>query len=230
MSANACGTLLRFTLLIFSLAPIFGPVSAGPLHETVKSGDSGQAHALITPDLDINERDSSGMAAIHFAVFKGHIELVEMLLDNGAEVNIAVKSSRAKLRLNVPLHEFSPLHIAAHLNEPEIAGLLIALGADVNQRTDAGESPLHLAVRRGNDQLVELLIANGAHVDAKDFEDYTPLHNAAWNGRLAVVEMLVNSGADINATAYDGRTPYSCAVRKNHQNVIGYLKKLGVVE
>ncbi|MBT8435374.1 MAG: ankyrin repeat domain-containing protein [Gammaproteobacteria bacterium] len=229
MSAKARGTLLGFSLLLFSLGPVAGPVAAGPLHEAIKSGDSEQAHALITPGLDINARDSSGMAAIHFAVYGDHIELVEMLLGQGADVNIAVDSSR-DFGFFAPFRKFSPLHIAIHLNRLEIASLLIAHGVEVNQKTDDGQSALHLAVRKGTDRLVQLLIDNGADVNAKDFEEYTPLHNAAWNGHIGVVEMLVSNGADVNASAYDGYTPYRCAIRKNRTEVVAFLEKLGVVQ
>lgn len=226
-----------YPMLVFLFALVFGSsVMATPLHDAVLSGDAERVRALITPGLDINERDSSGVAAIHLAALEGHIEMLEILINNGADVNIAVNSSRTKSRFYTHLHEFTPLHIAANfhftanINSFEIAGLLIARGADVNQKSDDGQSPLHLAVRRANDRLVELLITNGADVNAKDFEDYTPLHNAAWNGRLGVVEVLVSNGANIDASAYDGRTPYFCAVRKNHQDVAAFLEKLGTVK
>ena len=221
----------RYPVLIFLFGLVFGSsVTATPLHEAVLSGDAARVQALITPNLKINERDSSGVAAIHLAVLESNIELIEILINNGADVNIAVNSSRTESRFHAHLHEFTPLHIAANfhftanLNSFEMAGLLIANGADVNQKSDDGQSPLHIAVRGGNDRLVELLIANGADVNAKDFEDYTPLHNAAWNGRLGVVEVLVSNGADINASAYDGRTPYRCATRKNHQDVTAFFE------
>ena len=237
MIVNFRVTLHRLFLLVLSLLPVIGPVDAGPLHDAVKSGDTARVRTLMTPSLDINKRDASGMAAIHLAVLEGHVELVETLIGNGADVNITVSSSRSENRFYVHLHGFAPLHLAANIHpmaadlKPlKMASLLITHGADVNRSINTGESPMHFAVRRGNDPLVKMLIANGADVNAKDFEDYTPLHNAAWNGHLSVVELLVNSGADVHAIAYDGRTPYYCAARRNHQHVTAFLEKLGVVK
>ena len=237
MIADTRITLVRITLSIFIFGSVLGSAAAGPLHDAVIARDMGQIHTLIAQGLDINKRDASGVTAIHLAVLDGNVELLDFLISKGAEVNIAVKSIRAKSRFHTHLHKYAPLHIAANFhhsaiadsNSIEMASLLIAHGAVVNQETDANESPLHIAVRKGNGRMVELLIANGADVNAKDFEDYTPLHNAAWNGHLGVVELLVNSGADVNASAYDGRTPYYCALTKNRQDVISYFEKLGVV-
>lgn len=237
MNARIRVVLLAFALPVVLLGAPSGPVAAGPLHEAVESGNFVQARALMTPGLNINELDSSGVAAIHLAVLDSNPELLEFLINNGADVNITIKSSRRQNRFYTHLHEFAPLHLAANFhhtaldsNSLELARLLITRGADVDQKTDDGQSPLHLAVRSGNDRLVKLLIANGADVNARDFEEYTPLHSAAWKGHVGVVETLVSNGANVSASAYDGITPYRCAVRKNHTGVISFFEKLGIVQ
>jgi ankyrin repeat protein len=209
----------RYPILIFLFGLVFvSGIAAAPLHQAVLSGDVAQFHALVTPE-NINEKDDSGMTAIQLAVRESNIEIMKILIVNGADVNIAV--TRAK---------FTPLHIAAYGNKAEMANLLITNGADVNQLNKDGATPLHFAVRRGNTEIAALLIANGADVNATDFEDYTPLHNAAWNGHLGVVEMLVNNGADINLASYDGRTPYRCAINGKKPEVAAFLEKLGALK
>jgi ankyrin repeat protein len=189
---------------------------AAPLHEAVTSGDPAQVYALITPDLDINAMDYHGMTAIQLAVRDDNLEIMEILISNGADVNIAVTHRK-----------YTPLHIAAYGKKIEIATLLINNGADVNQLDKDGATALHLAVRRGSDEMVNLLIARGADVNSQDFEDYTPLHNAAWNGHLGIVKMLVNQGADINLASYDGNTPLSCT--KKHPEVRKFLEISGAL-
>lgn len=203
---------------------------ASQLHQAVSAGDIDRVRALITPAQDIDEMDTSGMAAIHLAVLEHQLELIEFLIHNGADVNIAVNSNEAERRFFTPLHNFSPLHIATNLNSLEMASLLISRGADVNQTTDDGQSPLHIAAMKGNDRLAELLIGHGAHVNARDFEDYTPLHSAARYGRLGSVELLLSNGADITARGSDGQTAYACAVGRNHQQIVSFLENLGIVE
>ena len=204
-------------------------ISASQLHKAVSSGDIDQVRALITPAQDINEMDSSGMTAIHIAVLEHRLELIKILIHNGADVNITVNSNEAERRFFTPLHDFSPLHIAANLNSLEMASLLIFEGADVNQTTGDDQSPLHIAAMKGNDRLAEMLIVHGADVNARDFEDYTPLHSAASYGRLGSVALLVSNGADITASGVDGQTPYACAASKNHQQIITFLENLGIV-
>ena len=72
---------------------------------------------------------------LNYAAFLGHKEIVELLLENGAEVN-------AK-----GLADWTPLHLAAHNNNEQIVQLLIAKGAEVNLYTSPGfgGTPLDVA-------------------------------------------------------------------------------------
>ncbi len=82
---------------------------------------------------------------------------------------------------------------------------LIAKGANVNARNEAGETPLHLAQTR---RIAELLLAKGADHRLKN-DDFlmTPIFNAS----LEVVELLISRGANVNAKAKDGITPLGWA-------------------
>ena len=207
--------ILGLTLGLFIGFPVF----AMPLlHEAVVIGDSEKVRQILTPEFEINQKDSSGMTALQLAVREQNMEIIELLVDSGADVNLP--STRFL---------FTPLHISIRTSFA-MSKFLIDHGADINQKNSEGASPLHIAARAGNNEMVEFLIANGADVNSEDSEDYTPLHNAAWNGHLRAVEMLVSSGADINASTYTGDTPYNCAAGKNHDDVTAFLERLGVVQ
>jgi len=210
----------QYPVYILVLGLSFGSqVTAAPIHDAVSSGDVDRVYALISPDLEINEKTFGGMTAIQLAVRDDNLEIMKVLIDNGADVNVGV--TRLKI---------TPLQIAARRGNVEMANLLIASGAKVNQPDHEGASALHFAVRSGKNDIAELLISNGAEVNSKDNEEYTPLHNAAWNGHLETVELLVNNGADINLTTYDGRTAYSCAVNSKKTEVAEFLERLGTVQ
>ena len=69
--------------------------------------------------------------------------------------------------------EWTPLHDAA---SKEVAGLLIAKGADVDAKDKDNWTPLHKAAFGGHSEIVELLIAEGADVNAKGEDEWTPLN------------------------------------------------------
>jgi ankyrin repeat protein len=214
----------RYPVAILILDLILGlsfgsQVTAAPIHDAVSSGDINRVLALIGPELAINEKNFGDMTAIQMAVRDDSPDIVKLLINSGADVNIG--STRLK---------FTPLHIAARKGDAELVNLLIDSGSVVNLPNHEGTSALHYAVRAGKNEIVELLIANGAEINIKDFEDYTPLHNAAWNGHLETVELLVSNGADINLATYDGHTAYRCAIDGKNSDVADFLEKLGAVQ
>jgi len=83
---------------------------------------------------------------------------------------------------------------------------LLEKGADVNTRTDMGETALHLA---GSEGVARVLIAHGADVNTRDTEyGMTPLFNQG----IAVARLLVKKGADVNTRSRKGVTPLMWAV------------------
>ena len=96
-------------------------------------------------------------------------------------------------------------------------GQLIDKGADVNFRSEGGETLLHLiASMRGDDmvELADLLITKGAQVNAKDNSSQTPLSKAIFGSdNIGMAELLISKGADINIKDIRGRTPLHIAAK-----------------
>jgi ankyrin repeat protein len=84
--------------------------------------------------------------------------------------------------------------------------------ADVNTKTELGETPLHLAALEGHKKVAELLIADGVDVNTKDKIGSTPLCMAVAAGHKEVAEHLITKGAEVNGN--DGRHPLSFALTK----------------
>ena len=81
---------------------------------------------------DVNARDpDSGRTPLHFAVENSDCEVVEQLLERGADVNVREKTGN------------TPLHFAAIGNASEVAELLLYRGADVKVQDIVGNTPLH---------------------------------------------------------------------------------------
>jgi ankyrin repeat protein len=98
---------------------------------------------------------------------------------------------------------------------------LLEKGADVNARTDMGETPLHLA---HSEEVARFLIEHGADVNARDGEyGMTPLFNQG----IAVCRFLVEKGADVNAPSRKGVTPLMWAVYWDAMDKARFLVEKG---
>lgn len=125
--------------------------------------------------------------AIHLAARRGHLAMVELLLDRGA-------SPDARDSWNAtPLFETS---------DPAVARLLIARGADVSTRNDEGTRPLHRAATRSL-ELVQLFVRHGADPLARDRRGGRPLHDAARDGTVEIASYLIDRGSPVDAAIAD---------------------------
>lgn len=135
----------------------------------------------------INQEDGFDLVtALHTAAGKGYLELVKLLLDNQAKVDITDE------------YEQTPLHYAASGNYSEVARLLINKGADVNKTDYWGKTALQLAASNGYLKVARLLIENGADVKKTDVFGTTALDLAVSNGHSGIQDLLSNSDG-INA-------------------------------
>jgi len=93
----------------------------------------------------------------------------------------------------------SPIHDAALTGDVELMEMLIANGADVDERDVHGYTPLHLAIQEGYTDMAKTLIVNGADVNARAVSDggndVTPLYLSIILGRGAVETLLRGHGA-----------------------------------
>lgn len=128
-----------------------------------------------------------GFTPLHLAVGRGHRALTELLLD---------RMKRAHVDIDVPSRgKITPLQIAAIMDRPALAELLIHNGANVNYRGGAGQTPLHHAALRNNERLVALMLNHGADVTLRNDRGLRAADWAANRGYEAVVAQLVSAGA-----------------------------------
>ena len=129
------------------------------IHGASKSGDIRAVRAALVRGADVNEPDKHGRPPIIHAVQQGHTEIVELLLDNGADVNAACIGSSDALSGEVGL---TALIMAAWTGRTETVKLLITRGANVSAVADGGNTPLRAATCNKWSEIVELLRDAGA--------------------------------------------------------------------
>ena len=183
------------------------------LIKAAKIGDFERTKNLIDAGADVNVTSKYGETALHWAVENGHTAIVNLLLVNGAKVDVKYDGVTA-------------LHIAVHYGHREIVEALVNAGADVNVTNKYGETALHWAAEDGNTEIVNLLLANGAKIHA-NCDGVTALHWATDNGNTEIVKLLLNFGADVNARNNKDATALHIAVYYDHREIVEALVKAG---
>lgn len=136
-------------------------------------------HLSKYPEL-INSFAKDGFTPLGLASFFGQLEIVKLLLSQGADSNIAANND----------FKVAPIHSACAISYIEIVTALIQHGANVNATQMKGVTPLHTATHNGQTALVQLLIDKGADVNAKMDDGQTPLSIAREKGFDKTAELL----------------------------------------
>ncbi|KAM7212907.1 putative ankyrin repeat protein [Rhypophila decipiens] len=190
---------------------------------------------------------------IHLAARGGHNDIIEILLDHGANLNVPCKSlcdcSRLYGLLNsveCPERDAQPpswsaLHIALCHSQSETAKLLLSRGASYMMELDADTSinctstALHQAAAMGLVDVVRYILDQGIQtdVDVRDDKTLTPFYHAYARRRWdSTVPLLLERGADINVDInmfipYTTITPLGEACRLGNFEVVDKLLDLG---
>ena len=152
------------------------------IFEAAATGTQDRVEQLLHKDPSIlNCYSADGWTPLHLAVFFGRINIVHLLLNRGAEINVPSKNDQ----------RVTPLHSAlANPHNAAVAQLLIDRGADLNARQSEGYTPLHYAAANGLEQIVRSLIAKSVDVSAKEAGGKSAYDLAVQKGYTAIAELL----------------------------------------
>ncbi|MDA1372312.1 MAG: ankyrin repeat domain-containing protein [Proteobacteria bacterium] len=217
-----------------------------PLMTAARSGDPESVRLLLVAGANPNATEQErGQTALMWAAAQQHADVVAVLVDHG--VDLQARSSVWYQLENTagntnPTGNFRMAHggssallFAARNGDIETARVLLAAGADVQDRDASGASALLLAAHSGHGQLAEFLLANGADPNAAE-AGYTALHAAVLRSQVNLVKALLAKGADLNALIEHG-TPgrrfsadYSIRYQLIGTNALWLAAKYGEVE
>ncbi len=148
--------------------------------------------ATLTSGININITDQVVSGAIN----KGNSDLVQLLLDNGTDVN--AKSADG--------YGYTALIYASSSGNKEIVKLLLGYGADVNAVLNNGCTALIVASVKDQKEIVKLLLDSGAEVNAAGNDGETALMFASKERFKEIVKLLLERGAKVNAVSNNGKT------------------------
>ncbi|XP_014896936.1 caskin-1 isoform X8 [Poecilia latipinna] len=185
----------------------------------------GKAKLLgSTKKVNVNFQDIDGFSPLHHAALNGNLELVSLLLESQAAVDIRDQKG------------MRPLHYAAWLGKAEPMKMLLKSGSSVNGQSDEGQIPLHLSAQHGHYEVSEMLLQHQSNPCIVDNAGKTPLDLACEFGRVGVVQLLLSSNmcaallepkkgdtADPNGTS-----PLHLAAKNGHIDIIRLLIQAGI--
>lgn len=229
----------HFSRLVHALAQQRGnEAGTTPLYLAAAHGLVEQTKMLLGPThrADINALSRARSATfvrvswgtpLHGAATFGHISVVELLVQRGADTRAEDDEGRTALMLaasaghtpvvayllekypdglNLRCHRYgyTALHYAAQekFGPTEMLHLLLERGAQADARSAAGVAPLHLAAARGRVDFLQALVLHGADINARNPEsDESTLQLAARSRRVHAVQFLLEHGARVERDA-----------------------------
>lgn len=210
------GLILQIMVLL-----ALGSLQAATIHEAIDQGDSAAVAAMLdkNPAL-LGDRLPSGRTPLHTAAYGGKLNIVQLLISRGADLNATTPAGSVAL------------HGAAINNHGDVVKLLVDKGANVNVTNQAGYTPLTNAALSGNVQSVRSLLNAGANVEPSTPQAMAPLVCAINRIDPEIVDLLLNAGADPNVNSGEGESPIVTAALQamwrpdQTQEVHGMLRSL----
>ncbi|XP_044835360.1 caskin-1 isoform X3 [Mauremys mutica] len=207
------------------------------LMQAVKAEDVGTVQKLLqrpkpgkakllgsAKKVNVNFQDTDGFSALHHAALNGNTELISLLLEAQAAVDI--KDNKG----------MRPLHYAAWQGKKEPMKMVLKAGSAVNVQSDEGQIPLHLAAQHGHYDVSEMLLQHQSNPCIVDICGKTPLDLACEFGRVGVVQLLLSSNMCTallepkpgDATDPNGTSPLHLAAKNGHIDIIRLLLQAGI--
>ena len=163
----------------------------------------------------INKRNNSGITALHYASFRGNIDIINILIFYGADISILSGKS-----LNV-------IDFACQGNQPKslvFFNYYYENEMDFNKLDVKKSTPFHWACFSRVYECVDFLLNKGVKIKIKDNDRYTPLHLAVISDIKRIVRILLQNGALINIKNNKGDTPITLALAKKRIEIYKLLK------
>lgn len=188
-----------------------------PLMNAAYLGHHGPIPLLVKAGADINAQNSEENTALHLACYEGKTNAVQSLINLKADTNL------------INAFPESPLVVAymcrykVKPKKDEIIKLLISAGADINVKTEYGNTLLMDALRNEELTIASRLITSKSDLDSQNDKKATALHFAAEKNQMSQLKKILDRGANPNIQDIDGSTPLMCALSNYHNDAARML-------
>ncbi|XP_055495797.1 ankyrin repeat and SOCS box protein 3 isoform X1 [Leucoraja erinacea] len=191
------------------------PIHEAASHTTLKCLRLLLHKASLTSGVELKTYE--GETALHLAAKHGHLKIVQILLQAGANPNAVTNEN------------VTPLFLAAEKGHIAIVRTLLKNEARINGAHSACLwSLVHQAAYQGHLDVLKFLLEKGADKESKDDYGITPLFLAAQYGKVESLRTLIQHGSNVNCQAYDKATPLFIAAQEGHVECVEVLLSHGV--
>lgn len=224
------------------------------LRVNVKKYKGTKCLKILLDIFGANTRMSGDRTYIDFVIGYDKVNLMNFLIQNGADINIKIKgltlleiairnNSKECLQILVnhlknsidkinPSTEYTPLTYASLLGHIDCLQILIRAGAQINLKDGGGETALHRATSENHIDCIISLLDAGANINAQiDYPDenidgYTSLHYASYYGDVEIVKLLLEHGSDKTLSNSLGLTAKDISVESSYLGDFDIIKIL----
>lgn len=179
------------------------PVSAQNISKAAAEGDLARVKSQVEQDHQlVNFSDEQGRTPLHWASRGVHLDVLEYLVENGADVN-AVDDDKV-----------TPLHSLSYRGNTKAMEILMEEGANVETKDSNGLTPLIYAAYAGQEEASASLLRYGAGVGVRDDSGLTAVDTAEDQGYESLTRYLLSMGAELTPVADPELTQLTHTIQK----------------
>jgi len=236
--------VLILPLFVFSFSFAIDTIEKDKFLNAVKKNDVKTVVKYIDNGMDVNViNDKNGWSALHYASFKGYSKMVQILLENGADVDM--KNFKGQ----------TALHLAAKKGNLEVVKVLLSYGADPEAKDNYSKRPIDYSLENNKKSLLILLteqlpedeklkenlfmavkncdlketkkLLKKIDINTRDTNFRTPLFYAVKNCKPQFIKYLISRGAKVNTYDKDDMSPLFYAIMRKDLKIVKLLIQHG---
>jgi len=223
------------------------------LYYAIEKEDESAVEKLITYNADVDLVDNEGNTPIFYAVKKNNLRIINLLKENGADLNHRnsnkesllniTKDSKIKDHLiKIGINSDFSIPIRESINQGNFENLEELLKNNENIKLDEidieGDTPLIALIKRCNStlkkedepklrKLIDLMIQKGSNVNSLNKQGKSPLVYAIENENEEVIKLLIKNSVSLNQKTEDNIFPLNIAIKRNNINIVKLLVNTG---
>lgn len=215
------------------------------LQQAVWKGKCLEVSTALDNGSNPNSRGINGYPLLIVATYRGHLRVVHVLLDHGANpgasvvypsaLEAAIRSGHSRIAYILLKFGVMPTwrdaNLAALCGRTRLLRTFLKSDLDVNRFEGVGRTAsvtlIMSAAFAGETTTVQALAEKGADVNLSNENGWTALLSAASCGHTEMVRLLLSMKADANAADKGGDTPLKMAAQEDHMEIVVLLREAG---